>query len=61
MKRTSIALAVMAAAFTSVKSWSIAEISPSLYIGNSYPVSGGKTGIAAARRAAKKRRRARHG
>lgn len=61
MKRTSIALAVMAAACTSVKSWSIAEIPPSLYTGNSYPVSGGKTGIAAARRAAKKRRRARHG
>lgn len=61
MKRTSIALAVMAGTLASVKSWNIAEISPSLYTGNSYPVSGGKTGIAAARRAAKKRRRARNG
>lgn len=61
MKRTSIALAVMAGALASVKSWSIAEIPPPLYTGNSYPVSGGKTGIAAARRAAKKRRRARNG
>ena len=61
MKRTSIALAVMAGTLASVKSWNIEEIPPSLYTGNSYPVSGGKTGIAAARRAAKKRRRARHG
>ncbi|HBZ0630650.1 TPA: hypothetical protein MJB77_25875 [Klebsiella pneumoniae] len=61
MKRTSIALAVMAGTLASVKSWSIAEIPHSLYTGNSYPVSGGKTGIAAARRAAKKRRRARNG
>ncbi len=61
MKRTSIALAVMAVTLASVKSLSIAEIPPSLCAGNSYPVSGGKTGIAAARRAAKKRRRARHG
>ncbi len=61
MKRTSIALAVMAGTLASVKSWNIAEIPPSLYTGNSYPVSGGKTGIAAARRAAKKRRRARNG
>lgn len=61
MKRTSIALAVMAGTLASVKSWSIAEITPSLYTGNIYPVSGGKTGIAAARRAAKKRRRARNG
>ena len=57
MKRTFIALAVMA----SVKSWSVATLSPSLYTGFSYPVSSGKTGIAAARRAAKKRRRARNG
>lgn len=57
MKRTSIALAVMA----SVESWSVATLSPSLYAGFSYPVSSGKTGIAAARRAAKKRRRARNG
>lgn len=56
MKRTSIALAVMAVTLASVKSWNIAEIPPSPYTGNSYPVSGGKTGIAAARRAAKKRR-----
>lgn len=61
MKRISIALAVMSGTLASVKSWSIAEIPPSLYTGNNYPVSGGKTGIAAARRAAKKRRRARHG
>lgn len=61
MKRTSIALAVMAGTLASIKPLSIAEISPSLYTGNSYPVSGGKTGIAAARRAAKKRRRARNG
>lgn len=61
MKRTSIALAVMAGTLASVKSWSIAEIPPSLNTGNSYPVSVGKTGIAAARRAAKKRRRARNG
>lgn len=61
MKQTSIALAVMAGTLVSVKLWSIAEISPSLYTDNSYPVSGGKTGIAAVRRAAKKHRRARNG
>lgn len=61
MKRTSIALAVMSATLASVKSWSVATLSPSLYAGFIYPVSGGKTGIAAARRAAKKRRRARNG
>lgn len=61
MKRTSIALAFMSATLASVKSWSNATLSPSLYAGFSYPVSGGKTGIAAARRDAKKRRRARNG
>lgn len=61
MKRTSIALAVMSATLASVKSWSAATLSPYLYAGFSYPVSSGKTGIAAARRAAKKRRRARNG
>lgn len=61
MKRASIFLAAMAGTLASIKPYSIAEISPFLYTGNSYPVSGGKTGIAAARRAAKKRRRARNG
>lgn len=61
MKRTTLALAVMSTAMASIKSWSVAEISPALFTPHSYPVSGGKTGIAAARRAAKKRRRARHG
>lgn len=63
MKRTSIALAIMSASMTSasIRSWNFAEISPLLFASNSYPVSGGKTGITAARRAAKKRRRARNG
>ncbi|HFK5776626.1 TPA: hypothetical protein ACG0EZ_002413 [Enterobacter ludwigii] len=61
MKRTSIALAVMSATLASVKSWSVATLSTSLYARFSYPMSGRKTGIATSRRAAKKRRRARNG
>mgnify|MGYP006948673476 CR=1 FL=1 len=61
MKRTLISLGVAAGSLASIKSWNIAEISPSLYPGYSYPVGGGKTGIAAARRSAKKRRKARYG
>jgi hypothetical protein len=61
MNRASIILALTAGTLASVKSWSNATLSPSLYAGFTYPVNSGKTGIAAARRAAKKRRRARNG
>lgn len=58
MKKSSIAIAL---AMASVKSWSAASIAPSLYETNNFPINSGKTGVAAARRAAKKRRRARNG
>ncbi|EPF2246604.1 hypothetical protein ACSP9K_005062 [Citrobacter werkmanii] len=59
MKRSSLAIAIALSSIASVRQWSVAEISPALRMDASYPVGGGKTGIAAARRAAKKRRRSR--
>lgn len=60
MKRTMLAIAASMYALASpVKPWGPAEMSPQLYAVSGYPVSRGKTGIAASRRAAKKRRRAR--
>lgn len=56
MRKTSLAIAV---AMASLRCWEVTSISSSLYAAPSYPLSSGKTGIAAARRAAKKRRRAR--
>ncbi|EFU6040842.1 hypothetical protein HT424_003272 [Escherichia coli] len=59
MKHLSTAIALIGASMPSIKSWSLAEISPALRMDASYPVGGRNTGIAAARRAAKKRRRSR--
>lgn len=59
MKHLSTVIALIGDSMPSIKSWSFAEISPALRMDASYPVGGGKTGIAAARRAAQKRRRSR--
>jgi len=59
MQNLTKTIALIGASMASIKSWSLAEISPALRMDASYPVGGGKTGIAAARRAAKKRRRSR--
>ena len=60
MKRTMLAIAAsMYALAAPVKPWGPSEISPLLFVDNRHPVSRGKTGVAASRRAAKKRRRAR--
>ena len=59
MKRLSLAIAIALSSMASLRQWSAAEISPALRMDASYPVGGGKTGIAEARRAAKKRRRSR--
>ncbi|EGT0641237.1 hypothetical protein JAG25_003829 [Citrobacter werkmanii] len=59
MKRLTNTIALIGASMASIKSLSFAEISPTFCANNSYPIGGGKTGIAAARRAAKKRRRSR--
>lgn len=60
MKKSMLAIAAsMYALAAPVKPWGPSELSPLLYATNNHPVSRGKTGIASARRAAKKRRRAR--
>lgn len=60
MKKSMLAIAAsMYALAAPVKPWGPSEISPLLFVDNSHPVSRGKTGVAASRRAAKKRRRAR--
>lgn len=60
MKKSMLAIAAsMYALAIPVKPWGPSEILPLLYAASGYPVSRGKTGIAASRRAAKKRRRAR--
>ncbi|MGX8902818.1 hypothetical protein ACWQXT_25295 [Citrobacter werkmanii] len=59
MKHLTTTIALIGVSMASIKSWSLAEISPAFHMDASYPVCGRKTGIAAALRAAKKRRRSR--
>lgn len=59
MKKSMLAIHVATLAFSSPIRWVPSEIfPPTLLSGNGYPPSTGKAGIAAAKRAAKKRRRA---